>query len=42
MKLTVNGQAHELEADPDTPLLYILSDDLKSRTCPLQLVAYGS
>jgi aerobic-type carbon monoxide dehydrogenase small subunit (CoxS/CutS family) len=29
MKLTVNGQAHELEADPDTPLLYVLSDDLK-------------
>ena len=28
MKLTVNGQAHELEADPGTPLLYILSDDL--------------
>jgi aerobic-type carbon monoxide dehydrogenase small subunit (CoxS/CutS family) len=29
MKLTVNGQAHELVADPDTPLLYVLSDDLK-------------
>jgi aerobic-type carbon monoxide dehydrogenase small subunit (CoxS/CutS family) len=29
MKLAVNGQAHELEADPDTPLLYVLSDDLK-------------
>jgi aerobic-type carbon monoxide dehydrogenase small subunit (CoxS/CutS family) len=29
MKLTVNGQAHELEVDPDTPLLYVLSDDLK-------------
>jgi aerobic-type carbon monoxide dehydrogenase small subunit (CoxS/CutS family) len=29
MKLTVNGQAYELAADPDTPLLYVLSDDLK-------------
>jgi nicotinate dehydrogenase subunit A len=26
--LNVNGQAHTLDADPDTPLLYILSDDL--------------
>src|ERR1700761_8259942 len=29
MKLTVNGRAYELEADSDTPLLYILADDLK-------------
>ena len=27
--LTVNGQKHEIEADPDTPLLYILRNDLK-------------
>jgi aerobic-type carbon monoxide dehydrogenase small subunit (CoxS/CutS family) len=29
MRLTVNGRAYELEADSDTPLLYILADDLK-------------
>ena len=27
--LTVNGQKHEIESDPDTPLLYILRNDLK-------------
>jgi aerobic-type carbon monoxide dehydrogenase small subunit (CoxS/CutS family) len=26
--LTVNGQAHRVDVDPATPLLYILSDDL--------------
>lgn len=26
--LRVNGQTHELDADPDTPLLYALRDDL--------------
>ncbi len=26
--LNVNGGSHAVEADPDTPLLYILSDDL--------------
>jgi nicotinate dehydrogenase subunit A len=26
--LTVNGRAHTLDADPTTPLLYVLSDDL--------------
>jgi len=26
--LTVNGRAHSVEADPATPLLYVLSDDL--------------
>jgi nicotinate dehydrogenase subunit A len=26
--LTINGQAHEVEAEPDTPLLYILRNDL--------------
>ena len=31
INLTVNGRAHALEADPATPLLYILSDDLKLR-----------
>ncbi len=29
MKLTVNGQAHDIDADPETPLLYVLRDDLK-------------
>jgi nicotinate dehydrogenase subunit A len=28
MKLTVNGRSHEIDADPDTPLLYVLRDDL--------------
>jgi nicotinate dehydrogenase subunit A len=31
MSLTVNGRAHPVEADPATPLLYILSDDLELR-----------
>ncbi|WP_312798781.1 (2Fe-2S)-binding protein [Tianweitania sp.] len=26
--LTVNGQSHQIEADPDTPLLYVLRDEL--------------
>jgi len=26
--LTINGGQHEVEADPDTPLLYVLRDDL--------------
>lgn len=25
----VNGQSHQVDADPDTPLLYVLRDDLK-------------
>jgi len=28
MKLTVNGREHNVSADPDTPLLYVLRDDL--------------
>ena len=28
-RLTVNGQSHEVDAEPDTPLLYVLRDDLK-------------
>jgi nicotinate dehydrogenase subunit A len=28
MKLTVNGRVHEVEADPETPLLYVLRNDL--------------
>ena len=27
-KLTVNGAGHEIDADPSTPLLYVLRDDL--------------
>lgn len=27
--LTVNGQSHQLDAEPDTPLLYVLRNDLK-------------
>lgn len=29
--LQVNGQQHAVEADPDTPLLYVLTDDLGLR-----------
>ena len=28
MKLNVNGREHDIGADPDTPLLYVLRDDL--------------
>ena len=28
MNLTVNGTSHQIDADPDTPLLYVLRDDL--------------
>ncbi len=28
IRLTVNGQQHEVDADADTPLLYVLRDDL--------------
>jgi nicotinate dehydrogenase subunit A len=28
IKLTVNGREHQLHAEPDTPLLYVLRDDL--------------
>ena len=29
MKLNVNGEIHEVDADPRTPLLYVLREDLK-------------
>jgi aerobic-type carbon monoxide dehydrogenase small subunit (CoxS/CutS family) len=29
MRLTVNQLDHEVDVDPDTPLLYVLTDDLK-------------
>ncbi len=28
MKLNVNGRDHEVDAEPDTPLLYVLRDEL--------------
>jgi isoquinoline 1-oxidoreductase alpha subunit len=28
IKLTINGQDHELDVDPDTPLLWVLRDNL--------------
>lgn len=28
MRLSVNGQDHEIDAEPDTPLLYVLRDEL--------------
>jgi len=28
IRLTINGQDHDIDADPDTPLLYILRDEL--------------
>jgi nicotinate dehydrogenase subunit A len=32
VKLNVNGQDHEVDAEPRTPLLYVLRDDLKLNT----------
>jgi len=29
IKLTVNGRAHQVDVDPDTPLLYVLRNDLE-------------
>ncbi|AYG64635.1 MULTISPECIES: (2Fe-2S)-binding protein [unclassified Rhizobium] len=29
ISINVNGEGHEVEADPDTPLLYVLRDDLE-------------
>jgi nicotinate dehydrogenase subunit A len=29
MTLKVNGRDHQIEADPDTPLLYVLRDEMK-------------
>ena len=31
MTLTVNGRPHDVDVDPATPLLYVLSDDLQQR-----------
>jgi len=31
ISLTVNGRAHTVDVDPETPLLYVLSDDLELR-----------
>src|ERR1700689_1980806 len=28
MRLNVNGQVHDIDVDPDTPLLYVLREDL--------------
>ncbi len=29
IQLNVNGQSHEVDAEPDTPLIYVLRNDLK-------------
>jgi nicotinate dehydrogenase subunit A len=29
IRLNVNGQSHEVDAEPDTPLLYVLRDELR-------------
>ncbi|MGA3401300.1 MAG: (2Fe-2S)-binding protein [Acetobacteraceae bacterium] len=29
MRLNVNGQVHDIDVDPDTPLLYVLREDLR-------------
>ena len=29
LSLTVNGQSYSVDVDPDTPLLYVLADDLQ-------------
>src|ERR1700722_10323638 len=31
LTLKVNGQSHDIDVDPTTPLLYVLSDDLGLR-----------
>src|SRR5690348_1215726 len=31
ISLQVNGKAHEIDADPSTPLLYVLRDELELR-----------
>jgi len=31
LKLKVNGQVHTVDVDPQTPLLYVLNDDLELR-----------
>ena len=31
LTLKVNGRSHEVDVDPSTPLLYVLSDDLELR-----------
>ena len=31
VSLTVNGHVHTVNVDPETPLLYVLSDDLQLR-----------
>jgi nicotinate dehydrogenase subunit A len=31
ISLTVNGHVHAIDVDPETPLLYVLSDDLQLR-----------
>jgi len=31
ISLKVNGRVHSVDADPETPLLYVLSDDLQLR-----------
>jgi len=30
ISLKVNGQVHTVDVDPETPLLYVLSDDLRT------------
>ncbi|MEI9852898.1 MAG: hypothetical protein WDN24_20820 [Sphingomonas sp.] len=39
--LNVNGADHEVDADPATPLLYVLRDDLGS-TAPNMAVAWAN
>ena len=29
LRLTINGTAHDITSDPDTPLVYVLRDELK-------------
>src|SRR2546421_12609260 len=35
MKLDVNGRVHEVDADPTTPLLYVLRDELQLNAAKL-------
>ena len=41
-KLKVNGQEHQIEADGDTPLLYVLRDELKLNAAKSMKIVRGS
>ena len=42
IELNVNGRTHAIDADPDTPLLYVLRDDLALSTAPSSAAGWAS